>query len=59
MILINGAYFANLDYLAGSFLLYHVIRLTKSSSTVLARSVVHASVLYLPVVLGLMIAYRA
>jgi protoheme IX farnesyltransferase len=45
--------------LAGSFLLYHVIRLTKSSSTVLARSVVHASVLYLPVVLGLMIAYRA
>jgi len=45
--------------LAGSFLLYHVVRLTKSASTVFASRVVHASVLYLPVVLGLMIAYKA
>lgn len=45
--------------LAGSFMLYHVVRLTKSASTVLASRVVHASVLYLPVVLGLMIAYKA
>ena len=45
--------------LAGTFLLYHVVRLTKSTSTVLARHVVHASVLYLPVVLGLIIASKA
>jgi len=44
---------------AGAFMLYHVVRLTKSPSTILASRVVHASVLYLPVVLGLMIAYRA
>jgi protoheme IX farnesyltransferase len=44
--------------LAGSFMLYHVIRLTQSTSTVLASRVVHASVLYLPIVLGLMIAYK-
>jgi heme o synthase len=45
--------------LAGSFMLYHVVRLTKSTSTLLASRVLHASVLYLPVVLGLMIAYKA
>lgn len=45
--------------LAGTFLFYHVIRLTKSTSTALARHVVHASVLYLPIVLGLIIASKA
>jgi heme O synthase-like polyprenyltransferase len=45
--------------LAGAFLLYHVIRLTKSTSTVLASRVVHASVLYLPVVLGMMVTFKA
>ncbi len=45
--------------LAGAFMLYHVVRLTKSPSTILASRVVHASVLYLPIVLGLMIGYRA
>jgi len=45
--------------LAGAFMLYHVVRLTKSPSTILASRLVHASVLYLPIVLGLMIAYRA
>lgn len=45
--------------LAGTFLLYHVINLMKSTSTVLASRVVHASVLYLPFVLGMMIAYKA
>ncbi len=45
--------------LAGTFLFYHVIRLTKSTSTVPARHVVHASVLYLPIVLGLIIASKA
>jgi heme o synthase len=45
--------------LAGTFLLYHVVKLMKSTSTVLASRVVYASVLYLPVVLGLIIAYKA
>jgi len=45
--------------LAGAFLLYHVARLAGFSSTVLARRVVHASVIYLPVVLGIMIAWKA
>jgi protoheme IX farnesyltransferase len=44
--------------LAGAFLFYHVIKLTKSPSKVLASRVVHASVLYLPVVLGLLIVYK-
>lgn len=42
----------------GTFLLYHVIKLTRSASTILASRLLHASVLYLPVVLGLMIAYK-
>lgn len=36
---------------AGGFLLYHVARLTKSATTTLASRVVHASVIYLPLVL--------
>ncbi|MGA8617208.1 MAG: heme o synthase [Candidatus Sulfotelmatobacter sp.] len=44
--------------LAGIFMLYHVGMLVKSSSKVLASRVVHASVIYLPVVLGLMIAWK-
>jgi heme o synthase len=44
--------------MAGLYMLAHVTRLLKSPSTVLARQVVHASVLYLPVVLVLMIAVR-
>jgi protoheme IX farnesyltransferase len=43
---------------AGAFLLYHVIKLTRSASTVLASRLLHASVLYLPVVLGVMIAFK-
>lgn len=45
--------------LAGSYMLYHVANLMKSPSTVLARKVVHASVLYLPVVLAMMMFYKA
>jgi len=45
--------------LAGAFLLYHVARLAKSTSKVLASRVVHASVIYLPVILGIMIASKA
>jgi len=43
-------------FLAGAFLLYHVARLAKSASKVLASRVVHASVIYLPVVLAIMVA---
>jgi len=44
--------------MAGAFLLYHVGKLAASSSKVLASRVLHASVLYLPVVLGIMIAWK-
>jgi heme o synthase len=44
---------------AGTFLFYHVLKLTRSATTVLASRLLHASVLYLPIVLGLMIAYKA
>jgi hypothetical protein len=33
--------------------------LTQSSSKLLARAVVHASVIYLPVVLAIMVAWKA
>jgi len=45
--------------LAGAFMLYHVTKLARSSSRKLASRVVHASVIYLPIVLGLMIACKA
>jgi len=45
--------------LAGMYMLYHVANLMKSTSTVLARKVVHASVLYLPVVLAMMMVYKS
>ena len=45
--------------LASLYLLYHVTNLMKSTSKVFARRVVHASVLYLPIVLGIMIACKA
>jgi len=44
--------------LSGVFLLYHVMKLTRSASPVLASRLLHASVLYLPVVLGVMIVYK-
>ncbi len=45
--------------LSGAFLFYHVGKLTASGSKVLARRVLHASVLYLPVVLGSMVFWKA
>jgi protoheme IX farnesyltransferase len=45
--------------LAGSYMLYHVTNLMKSASPVMAGRVVHASVLYLPVVLTMMIICKA
>ncbi len=44
---------------AGSFLLYHVGRLVASTSKILASRLLHASVLYLPVVLVIMVARKA
>ena len=43
---------------SGAFLLYHVMKLTRSGSTVLAGRLLHASVLYLPVVLAVMVVYK-
>jgi len=40
----------------GAFLLYHTGKLVRSSSTVMASRLLHASVLYLPVVLIIMVA---
>ena len=44
---------------AGGFLLFHVSRLAGCDSKALARKVVHATVLYLPVILGIMVAWKA
>ena len=44
--------------LAGSFFLYYVVRLARSSSRLLASRVLHASVLYLPIILGLIVAMK-
>jgi protoheme IX farnesyltransferase len=52
------AYFV-LMAMAGTFLFYHVTRLTKSATPALASRLLHASVLYLPVVLGLLVYYKA
>jgi heme o synthase len=44
---------------SGLFFLYHTARLAYSGSRVLASRVVHASVIYLPVVLGTMMAWKS
>jgi heme o synthase len=43
---------------AGAFFLYHAVNLAKSTSKILASRVVHASVIYLPVVLAIMVAWK-
>ena len=43
---------------AGSYLLYYVLKLMKSPATVQASRVLHASVLYLPIVLAAMMFHR-
>ena len=46
--------------LAGVFLLYYVAKLTRSASMVLASRLVHASVIYLPVVLvAVVVAFKS
>jgi heme O synthase-like polyprenyltransferase len=43
-------------FAAGAFLLYHAGRLATSSARVPASRLLHASVLYLPVVLAILVA---
>jgi protoheme IX farnesyltransferase len=45
--------------LAGGYLLYHVAKLAMTPSKVQASRVVFASVIYLPVILGILIAWKA
>ena len=45
--------------LAGLFFLYHSVRLAVSASSVAASRLLHASVIYLPIVLGMMMAAKA
>jgi protoheme IX farnesyltransferase len=54
----GGAYYALVMLLAGAFLLYHSSKLAASGTTTLARGLVHASVMYLPVVLVIMVALK-
>ena len=54
----GGAVYSVIMFTAGAFFMYHTAKLAKSSSRVLASRVVHASVIYLPVVLGTMMAWK-
>ena len=45
-------------FLAGVFLLYHVTKLARSNSIVSASRVLHASVIYLPIVLAIIVARK-
>lgn len=54
----SAAAYSVMMLLAGAFMLYHVTKLMRSTSTRLASRVVHASVIYLPVVLALMVAWK-
>jgi len=55
----GGAIYFGGMVLAGAFLLYPAIRLGKSASRIFAGRVVHASVIYLPVVLGIIVASKS
>jgi protoheme IX farnesyltransferase len=54
----GGAFYVAAMLLAGGFLLYHSLKLAKASSKVMASRLLHASVIYLPIVLGIMIAWK-
>ncbi len=54
----SGPVYSGGMLLAGAFLLYHVAKLANSESRKLASRVLHASVIYLPIVLVLMIACK-
>lgn len=53
-----GVFYTSAMVLAGAFMLYHTLKLMKSTSRVFASRVVHASVIYLPVVLAVMMAKK-
>jgi heme o synthase len=55
----SGATYSLIMFTAGALFLYHTAKLARSGSKMLARRVVHASVIYLPVVLGTMMAWKA
>lgn len=54
----GGPYYVVGMFAAGAFLLYHSMKLAASSSTVMARRLVHASVIYLPVVLVILVVWK-
>jgi heme o synthase len=54
----GGPIYLSGTFLAGVFLLYHVTKLARSNSRVLASRVLHASVIYLPIVLGMIVAQK-
>lgn len=54
---VNSLYLAGMGA-AGAFLLYYVGKLFRSNSPRMASRLLHASVLYLPVVLGIMVAAK-
>jgi heme o synthase len=55
----GSAIYSLIMFSSGLFFLYHTAKLASSGSRVLASRVVHASVIYLPVVLGTMMAWKA
>ncbi len=55
----SNALYSLIMFTAGAFFLYHTAKLARSGSRALASRVVHASVIYLPVVLGTMMAWKA
>src|SRR3989454_7306695 len=54
----GAALYLLLMFAAGVFFLYHTAELARSNSRVLAGHVVHASVIYLPVVLVIMMVWK-
>jgi len=54
----SGALYSLIMFIAGAFFVYHTAKLAASSSRVMASRVVHASVIYLPVVLGTMMIWK-
>ena len=54
----SGATYSLIMLITGAFFVYHTAKLARSRSRVMASRVVHASVIYLPVVLGTMMAWK-
>lgn len=54
----GGAIYLSVMALSGAFMLFHVMKLVNSGSRIMASRVVHASVIYLPVVLGALMFWK-